>query len=454
MNKARFRRLRVQLALAFVFVALAGVLATVAVGNLSVRGDEQRDLARQQLIQADTAAKGAASAYARSGWPGGLTPVMAVVARSGGAAQVRDIHGKVVRSSADFASFPARPEHRAQVTVRGHSVGSVTMRFGDTGTNAIMARFNAQRMRARIIGSLIGVLIALLAGLVVATRITGPLTRLLNAARARGSGRPDARVGHVHGFHDVRELGAAFDQMADTLSRQEQVRRNLVADVAHELRTPISVIQASSEAMLDGISETTRANIESLHEETIRLSRKVDDLQQLSAAEAAAVQLTLRPRDLSATAAAAADSLSDVYLRAGVHLVRQLDPVAVPCDEPRMHDVVTNLLSNAAKYTPEGGCVQLTTWPNGRSAILCVRDSGIGIAADELPHISERFYRGTNSAGQDGSGIGLAIAEELVRGHHGTMHISSEPGHGTEVTIKLPRALHPALRTRAAAAWT
>jgi signal transduction histidine kinase len=119
-----------------------------------------------------------------------------------------------------------------------------------------------------------------------------------------------------------------------------------------------------------------------------------------------------------------------------------------------MHDVVTNLLSNAAKYTPEGGCVQLTTWPAGKSAMLRVRDSGIGIAADELPHISERFYRGTNSAGQNGSGIGLAIAEELVRGHHGTMHISSEAGHGTEVTIQLPKALDPARRTRAAAAWT
>ncbi len=446
MSKARFRRLRVQLALAFVFVALAGVLATVAVGNLSVRGDEQRDLARQQVIQTDTAAKGAASAYVRPGWPRGLMPVMAVAARSGGAVQVRDSHGNVVRSSANFASFPAHPEHRTPVTVHGRSVGSVTMRFGDLGTNAIMARFNSQRMRARIIGSLIGVLIALLAGLVVATRITGPLTRLLNAARARGSGRPDARVGQVRGFHDVRELGAAFDQMADSLSRQDQVRRNLVADVAHQLRTPISVIQASSEAMLDGVSKTTRANIESLHEETIRLSRKVDDLQQLSAAEAAAVQLTLKPRDLSATAAAAADSLSDVYLRAGVHLACQLDPVAVPCDEPRMHDVITNLLSNAAKYTPEGGCVELTTWPNGKSAILRVRDSGIGIPADELPHISERFYRGTNSAAQDGSGIGLAIAEELVRGHHGTMDISSEAGYGTEVTITLPRALHPALR--------
>jgi two-component system sensor histidine kinase BaeS len=441
LTNARFSRLRAQLALAFVLVAVAAVLATVAVGNLSVRGDEQRDMAHQQVMQTDAAAVGASSAYAHPGWPRGLAPVIAQIAGSGGAAQIRDSHGHLVQSSANFASFPAKSEHRSPVTVDGRTVGSVTMRFGDVGANAVLARFNSQRLRARVIGVSIGVLIAMIAAFVVALRMTGPLTRLLKTARARGSGRPDARVGPVHGFRDMRELGAAFDQMADTLSRQDQVRRNLVADVAHQLRTPIAVIRAGSEAMLDGISEPTPANIESLHEETIRLTRMVNDLQLLSAAEAAAVQLTLKPSDLSAAAATAADSLSDVYRRAGVRLIRQLDPVTVPCDEPRMHDVIINLLSNAAKFTPAGGFVELNTRSNGKSAILRVRDSGIGIAADELPYISERFYRAANSAAHDGSGIGLAIVDELVRGHHGTLDISSEAGQGTEVTIKLPKAL-------------
>jgi signal transduction histidine kinase len=440
LKKARFCRLRAQLALAFVVVAVAAVLATVAVGNLSVRGDEQRDMTRQQVMQTKTAAVGAASAYARRGWARDLTPVMAEIAGSGSAAQIRDSHGHIVRSSANFASFPASSEHRTPVTVNGRTVGSVTMRFGEVGANAVLARFNSQRLRARIIGVSIGVLIAMLAAFVVALRITGPLTKLLNTARARGSGRPDARVGPVHGFRDMRELGTAFDQMADTLSRQDQVRRNLVADVAHQLRTPIAVIRAGSEAMLDGISKPTPANIESLHEETIRLTRMVDDLQVLSAAEAAAVQLTLKPSDLSAAAAAAADSLADVYRRAGVRLVRQLSPVTVPCDESRMHDVIINLLGNAAKFTPAGGWVELNTHPNGKAAILRVRDSGIGIAAEELPYVSERFYRAANSAAHDGSGIGLAIVDELVRGHHGTLDIESQTGQGTEVTVKLPKA--------------
>lgn len=423
------------------------MVATVTVGSLTVRGDEQRDMASQQITQTHAAADGAASAYAGVGWPQALTPLLADVSRSGGAVQVRDARGKVVRASADFATFPADPERRAPVIVRDRSVGSVTMRFADAQTSAILAHFDSQRLKARIIGILIGTLLALLAALVVAPRITSPLSRLLAAARHRGAGQPEARVGRVRGFRDVRELGTAFDQMADTLNRQDQVRRNLVADVAHQLRTPIAIIQASSEAMLDGVRKPTPANIESLHEETIRLGKMVNDLQQLSAAEAAAVQLTLLPHDLSAAAATAADSLSDVFERDGVRLVRQLTAVDIPCDESRMHDVITNLLSNAAKFTPQGGMVLLETCPDGKAAVLRVRDTGIGVPADELPHIAERFFRGAHLT-EDGSGIGLAIVDELVRGHHGTMDISSEEGIGTEVTILLPRALPQPNRLR------
>ena len=435
----RIGRLGLQLALAFVGVAVMAVLAASAYSAVTVTAAERQALSRQEDNETSAAAIGAASTYARTGWAQRLQPVIMVADRTGAAIQVRDAKGAIVGSSPAFDSFPPGPEHREPVIVGGRRVGSITMKFGDRGIGAVLTDFNTQRWKAGIIGGSFGVLLALLTALVVAPRITAPVDRVLHAARAMGSGRPDTRVGKVRGYRDMRDLTATFDQMADALSRQEQVRRNLVADIAHELRTPIAVLQAGTEAMLDGVTELTAGQVGSLHDEILRLSRMVDDLQRLASAEAAAVQLTLVPADLAASAAAVADSLTEVFDRAGIVLVRRLTGVHVRCDRDRMRDVITNLLTNAAKFTPPGGTVVMETRPSGRMALLRVSDTGIGIPPDELAHVSERFFRGQNSAEVTGSGIGLAIVDELVRGHHGTMAIASEPGTGTQVTITLPR---------------
>jgi two-component system sensor histidine kinase BaeS len=435
----RIGRLGLQLALAFVGVAVMAVLAASAYGVVTVTAAEHQALRRQEINETSAAAIGAASTYVRTGWSRTIIPVIMVADRTGAVIRVRDTKGVIVGSSRAFASFPPGPEHRDPVIVNGRRVGSITMKFDDRGIGAVLAHFDAQRWTSGIVGGSFGVLLALLAALVVAPRITAPVDRVLHAARAMGSGRADTRAGTVRGYRDMRDLTAAFDQMADALSRQEQVRRNLVADIAHELRTPIAVLQAGTEAMLDGVTDLTAGQVDSLHDEILRLSRMVDDLQRLASAEAAAVQLTLEPADLAASAAAVADSLTEVFDRAGIILVRRLTKVHARCDRLRMRDVITNLLTNAAKFTPEGGSIVIETRPSGKMALLRVSDNGIGIPAEELAHVSERFFRGQNSADVAGSGIGLAIVDELVRGHHGTMVIASQPGAGTEVTITLPR---------------
>ena len=436
----RIGRLGLQLALAFVGVAVMAVLAASAYSAVTVTAAEHQALRRQEVNETSAAAIGAASTYVRTGWSRTLVPVIMVADRTGAVIRVRDVNGAIVGSSPAFASFPPGPEHREPVMVGGRRVGSITMKFDDRGIGAVLAHFNAQRWSSGVIGGSFGVLLALLAALVVAPRITAPVDRVLHAARAMGSGRPNSRAGTVRGYRDMRELTATFDQMADALSRQEQVRRNLVADIAHELRTPIAVLQAGTEAMLDGVTELTAGQVDSLHDEILRLSRMVDDLQRLASAEAAAVQLTLVPADLAASAAAVADNLTEVFERAGITLVRHLTEVRASCDPLRMHDVITNLLTNAAKFTPEGGTVLLETRPSGKLALLRVSDTGMGISPDELAHVSERFFRGQNSSEVAGSGIGLAIVDELIRGHQGQMVITSEHGAGTQVTITLPRA--------------
>jgi len=166
----------------------------------------------------------------------------------------------------------------------------------------------------------------------------------------------------------------------------------------------------------------------------------VDDLQTMAAADAAVLHLTRERHDLADIAGAAADSLARRFETAEVTLDRQLAVAPVLADERWMHQVVTNLLSNALKFTPAGGTVTVRTGQHGRDAVLEVADTGVGIPADELPRIFDRFWRGQAAAQTSGSGIGLAIAAELVWAHGGTLTAASEPGKGTRLTLTLPRA--------------
>jgi signal transduction histidine kinase len=280
----------------------------------------------------------------------------------------------------------------------------------------------------------------LFTGLAVARRITRPVERLIEVTRAMGHGDRAARVGPISAPGEIGELATAFDLMADTLDRQEQLRRVLVADVAHELRTPIAVLQAGHEALLDGVTEPTPGQLASLRDEVLRLARMVGDLQTLAAADAAALQLALSRQDLAGIAGSAADSLAGRFEAAGITLERRLAPVEVFADAGRLHQVITNLLTNALKFTPAGGRVTVRTAPAGAEAVLQVTDTGTGIPADELPRIFDRFWRGRGAAHISGSGIGLAVAAELASAHGGSLEAHSEPGHGAQLTLTLPRA--------------
>jgi two-component system sensor histidine kinase BaeS len=218
------------------------------------------------------------------------------------------------------------------------------------------------------------------------------------------------------------------------------VRRDLVADVAHELRTPVAVLQAGHEALLDGVADPTPEQLASLRDEVLRLVRMVDDLQTLAAADAAALHLAWRPCDLAEIGRAAADSLAGRFGAAGISVERHLAPAEILADPRWMHHVVTNLLTNALKFSPPGSTIIIETGTSGGDAVLHVTDTGIGIPADELPRIFDRFWRGQQATPTSGSGIGLAIAAELAQAHGGSLTAESKPGAGTRMTLRLPAA--------------
>ena len=187
-----------------------------------------------------------------------------------------------------------------ELTSGSQRIGTLLVRFTGQGLTASVYNLRASLVRAVIGAAGLAAVLALLAAVLVSRRITRPVTRLIESVRAMGRGDEQARVGQVAGAPaELRELAVAFDQMADTLIAHEQVRRNLVADVAHELRTPVAVLQANTEALLDGLVAHTPEQTVSLHEEVLRLGRMVEDLQTLAAAEAAALQLSRQPCDLA-----------------------------------------------------------------------------------------------------------------------------------------------------------
>ncbi len=438
---ARGDTLGLRLALAFLAVALtavallAGLTAAFAAADVSNLASQQRT----ELTSAIAVAAGAAWDRRNSWASADLSPVLDLAERTGAAVQVRDQAGHAVASSPGFATQPG-PQRSAAVMVRGQRIGQAVARFTGSGLSAADRRLHSALLRAIAGAAGLAALLALTTGLVAARRITRPVTRLIEVTRAMAAGDRSARAGPIRAPGELRELAAAFDQMAGTLDRQEQIRRNLVAAVAHELRTPIAVLQAGHEALLDGVAEPTEAELASLRDEVLRLARMVGDLQDLAAADAAALHLTRQPCDLADLAAAAADSLARRFEAAGITVDRQLSAAPVLADPRWLHQVITNLLSNALKFTPYGGQVTISTGQAALEAVLQVTDTGVGISAEDLPHVFDRFWRGRQAIQVSGSGIGLSVAAELARAHGGQLTAASQPGHGTTMTLTLPGA--------------
>ncbi|MFJ9542487.1 sensor histidine kinase [Streptomyces sp. NPDC101225] len=230
--------------------------------------------------------------------------------------------------------------------------------------------------------------------------------------------------------------------MADDVNRVEQARHRLAADVAHELRTPPASLQAGLEELRDGYAEAPAERLASLHDQTLRLGRVVDDLGKPAEAESARLSLHLTEVDLTAPAVAAMAEREAELRTAGmtVRIVPGPAPLPVRADADRLHQTLGNLLSNTARHCRPGDTVTATTSATPIEALVEVADTGPGIPAEEHPHVFDRLWRGARARSAGGSGIGLAVVKELVSAHGGTVTADSGPGGGTRTTLRLPRA--------------
>jgi len=271
-------------------------------------------------------------------------------------------------------------------------------------------------------------------------RVLRPIDTLTAAAQRLGRGDLTGRV-PVWGNDELAELARSFNRMADSLQRGEERQRRLVADVAHELRTPLANLRGYLEALSDGVITPDQDLFASLHEEAMLQQRIVDDLQDLALAEAGRLAYHRDVVDLAELLETCRTAHHARAESAGASLRVAAEPVAVYADPDRLRQVVGNLVTNALRATAAGGSVRLVASRTDTQAIVRVVDTGSGIAADALAHVFDRFWRADAARGRrtGGSGLGLAIARQIITDHQGTITVASEVGVGTTFTITLPR---------------
>jgi signal transduction histidine kinase len=301
--------------------------------------------------------------------------------------------------------------------------------------------------------ALIALIVAAITAILLAQWLTRPLTRMTEASRQLAEGDLDARVAvHDHSAPEVIELATAFNHMAERLqesisiiSQDRDRGREFLADVSHELRTPIAALRTFNELLQDMADADPQARREFLEQSARQLERLdwlATNLLDLSKLDSGLVSLDLRDDDLRAVAESAVQQAEPMARRKGVALELHLPaaPVRQAHDPPRIGQVVANLVGNAVKFTPSGGRVEVTVQPVPGGAELIVRDTGVGVDTAELPHVFDRFYRGTRTPEEraTGSGLGLSIVKSIVDMHSGRVSITSTPGEGTDVVVRLP----------------
>jgi signal transduction histidine kinase len=457
------RSLWFKLTAALVLVSLIAVGLSVLMTNLTTANSFQGFVRRSRVEERTGVADALAAYYASQGsweavdalviWPAGpgghrmgpgMGPMMMPWMVRPWSFQLADANGVVIAASrteeighqlsqADLAAS-------TPVEVDGRQVGFLLPgpRINDFSETeqAFLRNVNLAIVSVGILACAIAILL----GFLLTWQLTGPLRRLTAAAQGIAAGDLSHRV-DIRSKDELGQLGRTFNHMAESLARAEKLRRNMVADIAHELRTPLSVMRGNLEAILDGVFEPTEENIASIHKEALLLSRLVDDLKELALAEAGQLNIEREPTDLLSLIERTLVSVSPKARADDVTLVRDFPGVLplVNIDSQRIGQVLLNLLDNALQYSPAGGTVTVKVRQEEEAVRVDIMDQGPGLSPDELSLVFERFYRGdkARSRATGGAGLGLAIVKQLVEAHGGEVWVESDTGKGATFSFTL-----------------
>ena len=330
------------------------------------------------------------------------------------------------------------------IVVAGKTVG--TVRVWSYGAGALLTDRDTQFRRGSFMGlaltALFAIAISSFAGIWYANRLVRPIERITRTAQALKGGDPDARTG-LKSDDEIGFLGKTFDEMADSIEADREMERRLTADVAHELRTPLQAIQATVEAMQDGVLPADEERLGIVRDETRRLARLADGILELTRLERGSVPFTMVRLDAAQPVRAAVDALEPLVETCELTLAPDIGSgIWVNGDADRLQQAVSNLISNAARYTPAGGTIEVRVRREGSQALIEVADTGVGIAEEDIPRVFSRFWRAdtARASATGGLGIGLAVTKEIVERHDGTISAARRPDVGSVFSIRLPLA--------------
>ena len=287
----------------------------------------------------------------------------------------------------------------------------------------------------------LSLLISIVTGMLLARRLSGPILKTVGVTKDIAAGRYGARIHEETGTTEVDQLVDSINHLAESLEKQESLRRQLTADVAHELRTPLTTVQTHMEAMLEGVWEPTPERLGSCYDEMTRLGKLVSDLENLAKVESDNLKLNKTEVNLRELTDKALGSFEKELTDRGLSAETAGSCSVIMADRDRISQVLVNLISNAVKYTPDGGEILITLSDAEDSVVFNISDNGAGIPEEEIPYIFERFYRADKSRNRNtgGSGIGLAIVKSIVMAHGGTVNVESRVNKGSNFIVTLPK---------------
>ncbi|MDA8339661.1 MAG: ATP-binding protein [Nitrospiraceae bacterium] len=331
-----------------------------------------------------------------------------------------------LRSSKEAGAFLPYP-----LFLRGKEIGRLEVRFLRPKKENIFI----ERSNRFLFISLLGLgSLAVLLSVIFSRKLTNPIKRLASAARAISEGNLKSRV-NISGNDEITELSATFNKMSKTLEMQEALRKKLISNTAHELRTPLGAIRGELEGMIDGFIPMDKEHLQSLYEETGRLKNILEGIEELSQAQASALSLRKQQIELKPFLESILDRFNKLFFDKGIFAeLRCGEELMIYADPDRLSQIVINLLSNALKATETGGKIWISAGIKNSEAFIEIGDTGHGIKEKDLPFIFERFYK----TSEGGLGLGLAIVKELVEAHEGIIEVKSEYGKGAVFTVYIP----------------
>ena len=355
-----------------------------------------------------------------------------------------DANGKVLVPAGQYQTgqvvSQAKLAQGTPVTMNGKQVGTVLVLGSPPPLGPLETQYLNRTNQALLYAALGAALVALGLGTILARTLTHPLRDLTTAIHAMARGDLKQHVS-VKSRDELGELAAAFNQMSSDLDRLNQSRRQMTADIAHDLRSPLTVIGGYVESMRDGVLKPTPERLDTIHAEVQHLQRLVEDLRTLSQADAGELPLNREPVASHNLLDRMAKSYQHLAARKKISLEVQIGPglPEIEMDPDRMAQVFGNLITNAMRYTPDGGKILLAAAREGDMLTFKVEDNGEGISAEALPHIFDRFYRADPARAHGSeSGLGLAIAKSIVEAHGGSISAESQIGRGTTIKLKFP----------------